>query len=116
MEEATQSKTTTEGTAKIVYILYLVGIVVGITAIIGVILAYINRNDAEDWLQSHYQFQIRTFWIGILYTVIGGILTFIVVGYLVLLFWLIWLIVRCVKGLKYLSENQAHPNPKGWIF
>jgi uncharacterized membrane protein len=116
MEEAAQSKTTTEGTAKIVYILYLVGIVVGITAIIGLILAYINRNDAEDWLQSHYQFQIRTFWIGILYTVIGGILTFIVVGYLVLLFWLIWLIVRCVKGMKYLNENQAHPNPKGWMF
>jgi uncharacterized membrane protein len=116
MEEAAQSKTTTEGTAKIVYILYLVGIVVGVTAIIGLILAYINRNDAEDWLQSHYQFQIRTFWIGILYTVIGGILTFIVVGYLVLLFWLIWLIVRCVKGMKYLNENQAHPNPKGWMF
>ena len=115
MNESIKSKTT-EGTAKVVYILYLVGIVVGVTAIIGLILAYLNRNDAEDWLKSHYRFQIRTFWIGLLYTVIGGILTLIVVGYLVLLFWLVWLIVRCVKGMKYLNDNKAHPNPKGWMF
>jgi uncharacterized membrane protein len=116
MEEAAQSKKTTEGTAKVVYILYLVGIVVGVTAIIGLILAYLNRNDAADWLKSHYQFQIRTFWIGLLYTAIGGILTLIVVGYLVFLFWLVWLIVRCVKGMKYLNDNKAHPNPTGWVF
>lgn len=116
MDETTQAKTTTEGTAKIVYVLYLVGIVIGITAIIGIVLAYINKNESPDWLRTHYQFQIRTFWISILYTVIGGILTIVIVGYLVFLFWLIWFIVRCAKGLKYLNSNQAHPNPTGWMF
>lgn len=115
MHDSFQSRAT-EGTAKIIYILYLVGIVVGVTAIIGLILAYLHRNNAEDWLKSHYQFQIRTFWIGVLYTAIGGILTLIVVGYAVFLFWLVWLIVRCVKGIKYLNDNKAHPTPKGWLF
>ena len=116
MTEAVQSDTTTEGTAKIVYILYLVGIVFGITGIIGVIMAYINKTDAPEWLRSHYRFQIRTFWIGALYVVLGAILTLAVIGYLVFLFWVVWLIVRCAKGLKSLDSKQAYPNPTGWIF
>ena len=115
-EAVAQEKPTTEGSAKIVYILYLVGIIFGITGIIGVVMAYINRTDAPEWLQSHYQFQIRTFWIGALYMLIGVILTFVIVGYLVLLFWVVWLIVRCVKGMKSLDQKEAHPNPTGWMF
>lgn len=116
MSEENQSDTSTQGTAKIVYILYLVGILFGITGIIGVIMAYINKADAPEWLQSHYQFQIRTFWIGFLYLIIGGFLTLAVIGYLVILFWVIWLIVRCAKGIKYLDAKEAHPNPTGWMF
>jgi len=115
-ELAEQDKPTTEGTAKIVYILYLVGIIFGITGIIGVVMAYINRSDAPDWLKSHYQFQIRTFWIGGLYMLIGAILSFIVIGYLILLFWVVWLIVRCIKGMKSLDQKESHPNPTGWMF
>ena len=58
---------TTKGAAKIVYILYLVSLLFGITGIIGVVMAYINKDDAPEWLQTHYQFQIRTFWIGALF-------------------------------------------------
>lgn len=115
-EAVTQEKPTTEGSAKIVYILYLVGIVFGITGIIGVVMAYIYRSDAPEWLRSHYQFQIKTFWIGALYMFIGVILAFVLVGYLVLLFWVVWLIVRCVKGMKALDQKEAHPNPTGWMF
>ena len=81
MTEVVQYNASTERTAKIIYILYLVGIVIGITGIIGVIMAYINKTDAPAWLQSHYQFQVRTFWIGFLYLIIGGILTLAVIGY-----------------------------------
>lgn len=105
-----------EGTAKIVYILYLIGIVFGITGIIGVVIAYVNKGDAPEWLKSHYQFQIRTFWIGALYIVIGAILSMAIIGYLLLLFWVVWLIVRCVKGIKALDAKQAHPDPSGWLF
>jgi uncharacterized membrane protein len=115
-EAVAQEKPTTEGSARLVYILYLVGIVLGITGIVGVVMAYINRSDAPEWLQSHYQFQIRTFWIGGLYILIGAILMFVLVGYLVFLFWMVWLIIRCVKGMKSLDLKEAHPNPTGWMF
>ena len=102
--------------AKLVYILYLVGILIGITGLVGVIMAYVNRGDAPDWLKSHYQFQIRTFWIGLLYMVLGSLLLVFIVGYFIWLFWLIWLIVRCVVGLKQLEKNEAVNNPTSWMF
>jgi Predicted membrane protein len=102
--------------AKIVYILYLVAIVVGLTSLIGVIMAYINKDDAPDWVKSHYQYQIRTFWIGLLYSLIGVLLLAVFVGILVLLAVLVWYIVRCIKGMNYLEKGQAHPDPITWLF
>jgi uncharacterized membrane protein len=106
----------TASTAKIVYILYLVGIVVGLTSIVGLVMAYVHRGDAPEWLASHYQYQIRTFWIGLLYFVLGLLLSALLIGYLVLLFWMVWVIIRCVTGMKFLEEGRAHPNPQGWMF
>jgi uncharacterized membrane protein len=104
------------GTAKIVYILYLVGLVVGITTIVGVVMAYVNRSDAPEWVQTHYRMQIRTFWIGVLYGVISMVTMMIVVGFLLALFTLIWWIVRCAKGLKLLSDGAAYENPATWLW
>ncbi|MYK53095.1 MAG: hypothetical protein F4032_15120 [Gemmatimonadetes bacterium] len=103
------------GTARIVYILYLVGVAFGITGLIGVIMAYVNRSNAPEWLASHYRFQIRTFWISLLYLVVGIVLCFIVIGVVVLVFWVIWMIIRCAKGLKYLSREEAYPDPVSWF-
>jgi Predicted membrane protein len=116
MNEVTQQAPSSEGTAKVVYILYLVGIIFGLTGIIGVVMAYINKREAPDWLQTHYQFQIRTFWIGLLYVLIGMVSSVILIGYLVLLFWVVWLVIRCVKGMKSLDQKEAHPDPAGWLF
>jgi len=103
-------------TANIIYILYLASIVVGITAIIGVIMAYVNRSGAPEWVQSHYRFQIRTFWIGLLLGVVGLVTTIILIGWLIILFYLIWLIVRCVKGMSSISKAEAYPNPGSWLW
>ncbi len=102
--------------AKIIYILYLIGLATGLTLLIGVIMAYVNKDDAPDWLRTHYRFQIRTFWIGLLYCVIGGILSIVLIGFLVLLFWAVWLIVRVVKGYKYLEQRQPVPDVTTWMF
>jgi uncharacterized membrane protein len=102
--------------AKIVYILYLVSIAVGVTGLIGVIMAYVYRQDAPDWLQSHYRFQIRTFWIGLLYVLVGVLLTAVLIGFLVLLFWVIWLILRCVKGMQQLDNNQPVSGELSWLW
>jgi uncharacterized membrane protein len=106
----------TAGTAKIIYILYLVNIVVPFTGLVGVIMAYLNQKDADEMLKTHYRFQIRTFWIGMLYIFIGALLSMVLIGYLILLFYVVWLIVRCVKGLQALDSNEALANPASWMF
>jgi uncharacterized membrane protein len=107
MNEVTQSKKPSKDTAKLVYILYLVGLVFGITGIVG---------DAPDWLKTHYQFQIRTFWIGAFYMFLGTLLFVILIGWFIFLFWVIWLIVRSVKGMKALDEERPVENPTSWFF
>lgn len=110
------NEATTTGNAKIIYILYLVGLVFGITGIIGVIMAYINKDESPDWLKTHYQFQIRTFWIGLLFLFVGTLLSLILIGWFILLFWAIWLIIRCIKGMKNLDLEKPVDNPTSWMF
>jgi len=104
------------GMAKIVYILYLASLVFGITSIVGVIIAYIYRGSAPDWVNTHYTLQIRTFWIGLLIGVVGVVTMFIFIGWLILLFGLVWMIVRCVIGLKTSSAGQPYPKPESWLW
>lgn len=117
MTEIVNTQTSNDtGSAKLIYILYLASLVVGITGIIGLVMAYINKSDSDSMLNSHYRFQIRTFWIGLLMAVIGMFTVMIVIGWFILLFLTIWMIIRCVKGLKYLNEGKAHPDPTSWMF
>ena len=99
-----------------VYILYLASFFVGITGVIGLVIAYVNIDGADPLLRSHYQFQIRTFWIGLLYLVVGAVLCLIVIGFAVLAWWFIWTLVRCVKGVLALNENRPIANPTSWMF
>ena len=114
--DGNRSEEASVSNARIIYILYLISLVVGITGLVGVVMAYIYRGDAPDWMQSHYRFLVRTFWIGLLYAVVGMLLTPIFVGFLILLFWVIWLIIRCVKGMQYLERRAPHPDPGTWMF
>lgn len=100
----------------IVYMLYLASLIFGVTGLIGVVIAYVNRRDGPEWLWSHYDFQIRTFWIGLLYVMISSLLTLIVIGWLLILLWYIWVIIRCARGMKHLARGQPYPNPKSWLF
>jgi uncharacterized membrane protein len=102
--------------AQIIYILYLVSLVVGVTSIVGVIMAYVYRGEAPEWLRSHYRFQIRTFWIGLLYVVLGMLLSVVLIGFLLLLFWLIWLILRCVKGMQQLERREPIADIETWLW
>ncbi|MCS4503146.1 hypothetical protein KBTX_02249 [wastewater metagenome] len=104
------------GKVRVIYILYLVALVLGVTGLIGVVMAYIYRDGAPEWLRSHYTWQIRTFWIGLGLSFIGMITSLILIGWLVLLFTVIWLIVRCVKGMQWLERREAVPAPTDWWF
>ena len=48
-------------------------------------LAYLARDDAPNWLASHFRFQIRTFWLLVLFSIIGALLTMVLIGFLVLM-------------------------------
>jgi len=100
----------------IVYILYLASLIFGATGLVGVVIAYVNRRDAPEWLGSHYEFQIHTFWIGLLYLVIIVAATLIYIGFLLLPLWYIWFIVRCARGMKCLARGEPHLDPRGWLF
>jgi len=54
-----------------VYILYLVGFLTGLTVLVGVVIACLERNVADRVSQFHFQFQITTFWVGLLYFFVG---------------------------------------------
>ena len=105
-----------ETQAKVIYALYAISVVLGATAIVGVVLAYIAREDAPNWLASHFRFQIRTFWLLLLFSLIGAVLTLVLVGFLVLVATAVWLIVRCVKGWRHLERREPVDNVETWLF
>lgn len=111
-EPVPQSEET--GAALLGYVLLLASPLFLVTGLIAVVIAYIYRDDAPEWLRSHYQLQIRTFWIGSLYIIAGTLLTLLIVGYFVLLFTLIWLLVRCIKGIRCVNRRRPFPNPESW--
>src|SRR5690606_40511626 len=71
--------------AVVVYALQAIGYFVGITALIGVISAHIKSGDAKGtWLESHFRWQIRSYWYSPLWGIMGVLLITGLVGYLLL--------------------------------
>ncbi|MGI8839877.1 MAG: DUF4870 family protein [Caulobacteraceae bacterium] len=101
----------------IVYILYLshfVPVIGWVATIVGLVLAYVERDAAPEWLKSHYTFQIRTFWIGLLYFVVACVLVVVLIGIPLLVAVWVWFIVRCALGLSRLLRNEPYPTPLSW--
>ena len=103
-------------TANTVHILYLLGLVVPLTPIVGLVMAYVNHADAPEWVRTHYRFQIRTFWIGLLYGLIGAATCIIIIGVIWLGFVLIWWVVRCAKGMQAISRGTPYERPASWLW
>lgn len=100
----------------IIAILYLVSPLIGVTALVGVILAFIWRDQPKgEWEVSHYQYLINTFWIALVGFTVGFILLFVLIGLLVLPAVLVWVIVRSVMSLVNAQKHQPMPNP-GTLF
>lgn len=98
--------------ALVIYVLYLVPL--GVTHIVGLVLAYVSRDTAPEWLKSHYTFQIRTFWIGLLYFLGAAVLCVALIGFALLPVVMIWFVVRCALGLARLLRAEAYPTPDRW--
>lgn len=94
----------------VVYLLYALSYLFGITYLIGVIIAYVKKGDSQEaWIEDHLRWQINTFWITIVLTVVGMLTVFIGVGWLLLVGSAIWNIYRIVKGwLRYNDELSPY--------
>ena len=100
----------------IISLLYLAGFLVGITGLIGVILAFVWKGEPhEEWEASHYQYLINTFWIGLAGSVISFVLMIVLVGFLILLAVAALVIVRSVLSLLRAQKREAMPNPGTWL-
>jgi uncharacterized membrane protein len=90
----------------------------GWPSIIAVIINYVKRPDARGtWLESHFTWQIRTFWFAMLWAslviIIGAILAIVLIGFAIWIFGLfalgIWAIYRVVRGWMRLNNRQPMP-------
>lgn len=100
--------------ALVIYILYLVGFIIGITAIVGIVMAYLNRNKAGGFVESHYTWQIRTFWIALLASLVSALLFIVGIGFILMFAVAVWVIIRVVKGLMALNKNEPIADPQSW--
>jgi len=87
----------------------------GWPSIIAVILNYVKRPDVRGtWLDSHYSWQIRTFWFALLWLLVGGILFITVVGIpFAIVLWIatgLWVLYRIVRGWLALSSRKTMPS------
>lgn len=102
-EELKSGKTLTT----IVYALYAASFIVGITWFVAIIMNYVKREDvAGSYLESHFRWQIRTFWFSMLWATLGFVLSFIGIGFFVLIADGLWVLYRIVKGWLYLNDDK----------
>lgn len=94
----------------VVYGLQLAGFLVAFTPIVGVILNYVKRAEARGtWLESHFTWQIRTFWWSLLWCAVGLALVLVMVGFFILLAAAVWVLYRAIRGWVELSEGKPAP-------
>ena len=108
MERTAEQLASLKTLTMVVYALQVLSVFVGITAIVGVIINYVKREDAAGTVyESHFDWQIRTFWWGLLWTAVGFILLFAFgLGLLVWFVAGIWALYRVIKGFLKLNDNQ----------
>lgn len=100
----------------LVYGLYAGSFVMGVTALIGVIVAYVKRGEAAGtWQETHFTWQIRTFWVALAGSVLGFLTSFVGIGFLILTAVAVWMIYRIIKGWIRLAQYRAIEDPLAWI-
>jgi uncharacterized membrane protein len=114
--QGTSEGTTPQTWAIIVWALYLASSITGISIIAGLIIAYIKRDElAATPFGSHMTYAIRTFWISLIGLLIGIVLTFVLIGILVLIAVCIWTLYRMIRGLVCAIDGRPIVDPQGWL-
>ena len=86
---------------------------IGWPSIIAVIMNYIKRSDARGtWLESHFRWQIRTFWFGLLWASLCWLFVLMTLGLGLFVVWIplgiltLWFIYRVARGWLALREHK----------
>ena len=95
----------------VIYALYALSLLgFGTPAVVAIVLDYLKREDARGtWLESHFRWQIRTFWWSLLWCIVGWIAWILLLGWLVWGVAAVWFIYRIAKGWLTLNDNQPMP-------
>jgi uncharacterized membrane protein len=88
----------------------------GWPSIIAVILNYVKRGDVRGtWLESHFRWQIRTFWFGVLWVGLCALFVVFTLGFGMLVAWLplgivaLWFVYRVIRGWLALKDGRPMP-------
>ena len=86
----------------------------GWPSIIAVILNYVKRSEVRGtWLDSHFSWQIRTFWYSLVWVIVGAVLFVTVIGIPVayVIWWTagLWVLYRIIRGVLALSSQRPMP-------
>ena len=91
--------------------------VASVPSIIAVVLNYVKRSAVQGtWLESHFRWQIRTFWFAVLWIAIAVLLVFTLIGIPFALALVagagLWVAYRVVRGWWNLSQRKVMPMPQ----
>ncbi|NWF35989.1 hypothetical protein [Mariprofundus sp. KV] len=101
------SITSAKRSATIVYALQAAAFLLAVTFIAAAVVNYVKKGDVENtWIASHFRWQIRTFWFGSLWLLLGGITLIMGIGYFILMGTAVWVIYRIAKGWLALLDNK----------
>ena len=90
--------------------------VFGWPSIIAVIINYVTRDRVRGtWLDTHWRWQLRSFWFAALWLAVAGLLMFTLIGIpaaiLVVLSAGLWVLYRVIRGWMALLDRRAMPMP-----
>ncbi len=92
--------------------------VFGLPSIVAVIMNYVRRSEVRGtWLESHFTWQIRTFWWALFWSILIGaislVLAIVIVGFVI--WWIgipalgAWIIYRVARGWLALRDGRTMP-------
>lgn len=112
--------------ARMCYVLCLLGWVLGVTTWFALMIAYFAQGRSPTWVQGHYRFIIRTFWLPFVGFAIAALPWLLIASvsqffayatlFLGIVFAVLWMIVREVKGLKKVNKGMPISNPNTLMF
>ncbi|AWB33700.1 DUF4870 family protein [Orrella marina] len=102
-----QQQSSNKTITHVIYALYALGLILGLSPLVAIIMNYVKRGDVSGtWLESHFVWQIRTFWYAFAGGVIGALTIVILIGYIIIPIVGIWYVYRIVKGWLYLVDDK----------